>query len=299
MVFLNLNQLKSFYTAAKAGSISKAADELMVTPPAVTFQIKQFEENLGIKLLFRAGNAMRLTPSGTTVFEKVQKIFEDVKNLETFIADISKNKSSSLKIGCSETAAIAVMPGMIKIFKQIYSDIKVVIDRGTNAEMIRNLLDNKNDLLIGRYKANEKRFKMRFMGKKEILLVALKESDLLRGDTISTSELGKVPLIVPPNGSATREIVREHLKRFKITPQVVMETASTALIKRLVREGEGVAFLCRDVVDEELSRGILKVVHLVDGPLSIEYGIGYLSRNNLSRPAVAFLRLIEKARDRL
>jgi DNA-binding transcriptional LysR family regulator len=298
-MFLNLNQLRSFYTAAKAGSITRAADELMVTPAAVTFQVKQFEEHLGINLLFRAGNSMRLTPSGATVFERVQKIFEDIKNLETFIADLSKIKSGAVKIGCSETAAISVMPGLIKVFKQTYPDIKVIIDRGTNADMVSSLLDHQNELLIVRYRSKEKRFKMRHMGRKEILLVAVNESDLLPQHNISIGELSKVPLIVPLNGSATREIVRDHLKRFKVYPKVVMESSSIALIMRLVREDEGVSFLCRDVVEEELSKGILKEIHLSEGALFIEYGIGYLNRNNLSRASLAFLRLIEKSKDLL
>lgn len=298
-MFLNLNQLRSFYTAAKAGSITRAADELMVTPAAVTLQIKQFEENLGVKLLFRAGNSMRLTPSGVTVFERAQKIFEDLKHLETFIADLSKIKSGAVKIGCSETAAIYVLPRLLKIFKQAYPDIKVIIDRGTNADMVRSLLDHQNELLIVRHKANEKRFKMRYMGREEIILVAHNESALLPQANISITAFSKVPLIVPLIGSATREIVHEHLKRFQVSPKVVMESSSIALIKKLVREDEGVSFLCRETVEEELSKGILKEIHLSEGPLFIEYGIGYLNRNNLSRASLAFLRLIEKSKDRL
>ena len=266
-MFLNLNQLRSFYSAAKAGSITRAADELMVTPAAVTFQIKQLEESLGIKLLFRAGNAMRLTDSGATVFERVRKIFEDIQTLETFIADISKTKSGALKIGCSETAAIYVLPRLIKVFKQTYPDIKVVIDRGTNADMVRSLLDHQNELLIVRHKPNEKRFKMRYMGREEILLIAHNESALLPQTNISIADLSKMPLIVPLKGSATREIVHEHLKRFQVSPKVVMESSSIALIMKLVREDEGVSFLCREAVEEELSKGILKEIHLSEGPL--------------------------------
>ncbi|MBI5584296.1 MAG: LysR family transcriptional regulator [Deltaproteobacteria bacterium] len=298
-MILNLNQLRSFHAAAKTGSITRAADELLVTPAAVTLQIKQLEENLGIKLLVRSGNSMQLTDAGGRVFERARKIFEDVQNLETFLADIGRMKSGVLKIGCSETAAVYVMPRLIKIFKQTYPDIKVIIDRGTNEDMIRSLLEHKHELLIVRHRPEDKRLKMRHMGRQEILLVASQESNLLTRETIPVAELGKIPLIVPLKGSATREIVHEYLKRFQVAPQVVMESSSTALIKKLVREDEGVSFLCRDVVEEELAKGVLKEIQLREGPLFIEYGIGYLNRNNLSRASLAFLRMLEQLKDLL
>ena len=70
---LNVNQLRSFYFAAKSESITKAAEELMVTPAAITSQVKQLEENLGLRLLFRSGNAMRVTESGLAVFERIRR----------------------------------------------------------------------------------------------------------------------------------------------------------------------------------------------------------------------------------
>ena len=114
---LNVNQLRSFYAAAKSESITKAAEELLVTPAAVTSQVKQLEENLGLRLLFRSGNAMRLTESGAAVFERIRKVFDDLDDLELLIEDISKRKSGELRIGCSETAAIDVMPTLITAFQ--------------------------------------------------------------------------------------------------------------------------------------------------------------------------------------
>jgi len=298
-LFLNMNQLRSFYAAAKSGSITKAAEELLVTPAAVTLQIKQLEENTGIRLLFRAGNSMCPTDAGSAVYERVRKIFEDIHSLEIFVADISKGKSGALKIGCSETAAIYVMPRLIKAFKHAYPGITFVIDRGPNADMVKSLLDHKNELLVVRYRPNDKRLKMRYMGRKEIILIAANESALLPQDVVSTSELSEVPLIVPIKGSATREIVLDHLKRFKVSPRVVIESSSIALTKKLVREDEGISFLCRDTVEEDLSEKNIREIHLLECSPFIEYGIGYLNRNNLSQASLAFLRIIEKSKDLL
>lgn len=291
---LNVNQLRSFYFAAKSESITRAADALMVTPAAITSQVKQLEENLGLRLLFRSGNAMRLTESGLAVFEKIRKIFEEIDNLELFIAELSKGKSGELRIGCSETAALYVMPKLINTFQSHYPGIKVIIDRGTTSEIVKSVLEHKNELVIARYRPDDRRMKMRLMGRKEITLIAAYKSAHLRGDRISITDLNKVPLIAPIKGSATRDIIAEHLRRFKVSPRVVIETASIALTKQLVQQDEGVGFVYRNGLAEELPKKRLREIRLLECSPYIEYGIGYLTRKDLSEPSLAFIRMIEQ-----
>ncbi|MBN2031661.1 MAG: LysR family transcriptional regulator [Deltaproteobacteria bacterium] len=291
---LNVNQLRSFYSAAKSESITKAAEDLMVTPAAVTSQVKQLEENLGLRLLFRSGNGMRLTESGATFFENVRKIFEELDDLEMLIAEITKGKSGELKIGCSETAAVDVMPTLITAFQSQYPGIKVIVDRGTTSEMVKSVLHHRNELVVARYRPDDKRLKMRLMGRKEIALFASHKSTRLPRGKISIAELNKVPLIAPIKGSATRDIIVEHLEHFKVSPRMIIETASIALIKKLVQQDEGVGFLCRDEITEELSKKRLREIHLLECSPCIEYGIGYLTRKNLSEASLSFMKMIDK-----
>jgi DNA-binding transcriptional LysR family regulator len=293
---LNVNQLRSFYVAAKWKSITKAAEELMVTPAAVTSQVKQLEESLGLRLLFRSGNLMRVTDSGAAVFAKIRKVFEDLDHLELFIEDISKGKSGELRIGCSETAAMDVMPKLITAFQSHYPGIKVIVDRGTTSEMVKSVLDHKNELVVARYRPDDKRLKMRLMGRKEISFIAAYKSARLPRDRISIAALNKVPLIAPIKGSATREIIDEELKKFKVSPRVVIETASFALTKKLVQQDEGIGFLCRDEIGDELLKKRLREIRLLECSPSIEYGIGYLNRKNLSEASLAFIRMIDRSK---
>jgi len=292
---LNVNQLRSFYAAAKFESITKAAEELMVTPAAVTSQVKQLEENLGLRLLFRAGNAMRLTESGTVVFEKTRKVFEDLDHLELLIEDLSKKKSGELRIGCSETAAIEVMPKLITAFQSHYPGITVIVDRGTTSEMLKSILDHKNELVVARYRPDDKRLKMRLMGRKEITLVAAYKSARLPRERTSIAALNKVPVIAPIKGSAIREIIDEQLNQFNVSPRVVTETASLVLTKKLVQQDEGVGFMCRDEIADDLSKKRLREIRLLECSPYIEYGIGYLNRKNLSEASLAFIRMIDKS----
>jgi DNA-binding transcriptional LysR family regulator len=294
---LNVNQLRSFYAAAKSESITKAAEELMVTPAAVTSQVKQLEENLGLRLLFRSENAMRLTESGTVVFEKIRKVFEDLDHLEFLIEEMSKKKSGELRIGCSETAAIDVMPKLITAFQSHYPSIKVIVDRGTTSEMMKSVLDHRNELVVARYQRDDKRLKMRLMGRKEITLIAAYHSARLHRDKSSIAALNKVPLIAPIKGSAIREIIDEQLKQFRVSPRVVIETASLALTKKLVQQDEGVGFMCRDEIADDLTKMRLREIRLLECSPYIEYGIGYLTRKNLSEASLAFIKMIDRSRN--
>jgi DNA-binding transcriptional LysR family regulator len=290
---LNLNQLRYFNTVAKYKNITKAASELCVSPAAVTLQIKNFEEMTGVRLLIRSGNTMRLTDAGLKIQEKLETIFDQINMLEMFIMNIGEKKDGILKIGCSETANIYVVPFLIKAFKSAYPGIKLVVGRGNTTEMLESLLNHKNELVISRYDPDEKRVKMRYMGVKEIVLAAAKNSRLLSKDIISALELNGIPVILPTQGSATRQIVLSRLNDIGVSPNVVMESSSIPFIKDFTCSDEGVTFFCRNVIINELSDGLLKEVQLKDFSMNIEYGVSYLNRSNLSQAAQAFLKMID------
>lgn len=291
---LNVNQLRYFNSAAKFGSITKAALELCVSPAAVTLQVKNLEETTGVRLLVRSGNTMHLTDAGSKIHERVRPIFEQLENLETFILNIGDTKEGVLKIGCSETANIYVVPLLIKPFKTAYPGIKLVVDRGSSHDMVESLLNNRNELIITQYLPDDKKIKMRYMGKKDIVLVAAKESRLLTEDFVSIEALNEIPLIVPVKGSASRDIIIDRLKEIGVTPKVAMESSSIPFIKHFICGDEGVSFFCRDAVLNELSSGVLKEVQITDFKPVIEYGVAYLKRSNLSQAALAFLKMINQ-----
>ena len=117
-MILNINQLRAFHAAAKLKSITLAAQELMVTPPAISMQVKQLEEALEIKLMFRNGNSIQLTEVGHTIFKRCDRIFKQIKDMEDFLEDISTAKSGVLKIGCPQTPAKYVVPRLIAEFNK-------------------------------------------------------------------------------------------------------------------------------------------------------------------------------------
>ncbi|HQI57268.1 MAG TPA: LysR family transcriptional regulator [Syntrophorhabdaceae bacterium] len=297
-MILNMNQLRAFYIAARTGSITKAARELMVTPPAITMQVKQLEKTLNIRLLFREGNSVRLTDIGKTVYKKAERVFCEINEMENFFKDISTGKSGELKIGCPQMHAKYFMPSLIGAFKDVYPGIKIVLDQGSNAKMVKSIIDHKNELALIRNVANDKRLKIRVIGKVEVVLVTAQESVFFPSGSISISEVSEVPLIMMSEGSALREVIYDFLKKYDVLPTVSVESASRDFIKELVRQDEGVTFLEKYSTDE-FAESSLREVKILEGAPVLEFGIAYLNRRNLSPAAWSFLRLLDKPDDLL
>jgi len=296
-MILNINQLRAFHAAAKLKSITLAAQELMVTPPAISMQVKSLEETLEIRLMFRNGNSIQLTEVGHTIFKRCERIFKQIKGMEDFLEDISTAKSGVLKIGCPQTPAKYVIPRVIAEFNKTYPGIRIVLDQGTSSEMVKNILNHKNELAVVRCKQDDKKLKVKALWSEEIVLIAAPKSRNILTDEISVTQLSTIPLILPKEGSATRDVVFEYLRRFKVTPNVTLESASADLIKELVSQDDGVSFLARIAVQEDLKKKTLNSVRILEGSPTMEYGIGYLKRASLSPGAWAFLRLLDKLDD--
>lgn len=297
-MILNMNQLRSFYMAANLRSVSGAAKALMVTPPAITLQVKQLEETIGIRLLVRDGNSIRLTDAGASVFKRAEKIFQEIHEMEGFLEDMSTGKSGELRIGCPEIPLKRLMP-MIETFRKTYPGIRIIIDQGSNADMVKSIGDHRNELAVIRYRPSNSRLKIKVIWKDEVVLIASPKSVHLSAAEISVTQLSGIPLILRREGSAVREVVLEYLRKFKITPLIAMESASVALLKEFVRQDNGIGFVERDAVDEELKNGTMQTVRILEGSPAIEFGIGYRDRRDLSPPAWAFLRLLDKSADLL
>jgi len=296
-MILNIHQLRSFYQAAYHRSISKAAQDLMVTPPAVTMQIKQLEENLGLRLIYRDGHEIELTEVGQSVFQKAKNVFQDIKSLENFLEDLSTSRSGELRIGCPQSPAKFIMPRLISHFREAYPGIRIYLDLGNGSDLTKKIMNQEVDLAFVRYRLDEKRFKLKTICSVDAVLLAAKESKHCPGDEISITQLPELPLIVPKKGSGMRDVIFEYLGRHKVTPNPAMESGSVACIKGLLRGDYGVGFLENYAVRDEIRQGILKPIRILEGSPSFQLGVGYFQRKYISSAAWAFLRLLDKMDD--
>ena len=231
---LNFNQLRIFYQTARYLSCITAAKNLYITQPAVTAQLKVFEEFCNLKLFKKKGRKIHLTDEGKTLYDYASRIFEYEKEVEDAIEEMRELKRGVLRLGTTKAYARYFMPFMITSFRQAYPHIKIHLDEGSSLDMIHSLLDFKNEVaIIARAEENPNVCFIPF-SHEELVLILSPNHHLARKRVISFDDLSEEPIIMKEKGSGTRKLVNELFRQKGLIPNILMETSNTEFIKQLV-----------------------------------------------------------------
>jgi len=291
---MNLNQLRVFYEAARAGSFTSAAKKLCITQPAVTAQIKTFEDQCNLKLFKKKGRSLYLSDEGNALYECARKIFEYEKEVEDAIEEMRELKRGTLRLGTSKAYARYFMPFLISSFREAFPHIKVHLDEGSSMDILRSLAELKNEVaVIAKVEEDPNVTFLPFKRDRLILILAPTHS-LAKKKSVSAEELVHEPIIMKEMGSGTRKRVNELFSKKNVTPNVLMETSNTEFIKQLVQRGEGISFLVEEAVAVEIREKRLATVPVTGENPFLDVSIAYLKDQHLSHPAKAFVDMLEK-----
>lgn len=286
---LNLNQLRVFYYAAKNLSFTAAAGDLYITQPAVTAQIKSFEEFCSLKLFKKRGRQIYLTDQGKSLYAYAAKIFKYEKEIEHVIDDLRELKRGILSLGTTKAYARYFMPLMISTFHKNYPNIKIQLNEGSSLDMIYSLLDFKIEVAVIAKPEDSPGVDFFPFSREEMALILSRNHPLTKKKAVAFSDLATVPFIMKEKGSGTRKLVEELFEAEQCTPDILMETSNTEFIKQLVQRGEGVSFVVREAVAAELKEKKLASVPLKGPKVYLDVSIAYLKGQVLSPPAKAFV----------
>jgi DNA-binding transcriptional LysR family regulator len=290
---INLNQLRAFYQTAKCQNVSVAAEHLFVSQPAVTAQIKLFEDNCGLKLFKKKGRSLYLTDEGKAVYNYARKIFEYEKKIEDAFEQMKELKKGSLRLGSARTYARYFMPFLLTGFRDAYPQIIIHFDEGSSREMINSLTDLKNEVVIIAKAEENPNIAFIPFSREELVLILPPNHRFAKKDSISFAQLSEEPIIMKDPGSGTRRLVDELFAQNACTPNVLIEAGDAEIIKLMVQHGEGVSFLAREAVAHELQEGKLATAKLKDQDIFLDVSIAYLKNQPLSPSARVFLESLE------
>ncbi len=290
---INLNQLRAFYQVAKCQNVSLAARQLFVSQPAVTAQVKLFEESCGLKLFKKKGRSLILTDEGRTLFNHAKKVFEYEKRIEDALEQMKELKKGSLKLGSARTYARYFMPFLLTGFRDAYPHIKIHLDEGSSREMINSLIELRNEVVIVAKADEKKNIAFIPFSREELVLILPPNHHLANEDSIVFEQFSREPIIMKDKGSGTRKLVDELYSNNNVIPNILMETGDAEIIKLLVQHGEGVSFLVKEAVVSEIQEKKLVTVPLKDNSIFLDVSIAYLKNQPLSPSAQAFLNSLE------
>ena len=288
-------RLQVFHTVAKLLSFTKAADSLHMTQPAVTFQIRQLEEQFETRLFDRAHNRVTLTDAGKRVFEYAENIFEQYAEMENAIREITGDISGSLVIGASTTVAEYMLPALLGDFKQQNPDVKMRLQVNNTDGIVSMVENNTIDLGVVEGPVNNKHLQVEVCRKDQLVAVVPPNHPLASRKKVALSDVMKYPFICREVGSGTREVISEKLKAAGLERQSVsnaLELGSPEAIKGAVEAGMGVSILSSVSVNKEIELGSLVAIPLTP---KIQRNFSFVRQRNKFR-APAMEELLEFAR---
>jgi DNA-binding transcriptional LysR family regulator len=291
---INLNQLKAFYFAAREKSVTKAAEILHVTQPAVTMQIKALDEALGLKLFRKYGKRLELTEAGKVLFRYAEKIFEIVEQMEFAVKGYRELARGSLTIGTTRSFARHLMPGLLSRFQDNFPEVKVILKEESSQQIADQLLEFKCDLGIICRLPNLGKLKVIPYTKEEFCLVTSPEHKFADMGEVSYKDLKGEPVVIREKGSGSRYAILSLLRSKGVEPSVLVEAGSVEFIKEYVMKGRAISFLYKPEIEMEAKMGLLTPLQMKEGPIFVQTDIVLPPDTEPSPPAQAFLRLAEE-----
>ena len=262
-------RLQVFHTVAKLLSFTKAAEALHMTQPAVTFQVRQLEEQFNTRLFDRTHNRISLTRAGEVVQERATKIFDLYAEMDNAVRELTGEVSGSLIIGASTTIAEYMLPALLGDFKRHNPDIKLYL-QVANTESIVHMVEN-NDLDLGVVEAPvaNKNLQVEVCRTDGLVAIVPPDHPLAKRETVTIKELMGYPYICREEGSGTRDVILEYLANNGISSEdldVIMELGNPEAIKGAVEASMGISIISAATIVKELRLGTLVSIPL-DPPL--------------------------------
>ena len=288
---LNLHHLRVFFHVAKNLSYTLAAKDLYISQPAVTKQVKALEELLDLKLFVTKGSKTNLTEEGKTLFEYAKKLFDYEKEIELAVEEIKTLKRGILQLGTPKPFQF-FLSFLMDTFHKEYPSIQIEIIEGTSLSLMRDLLNNKAEIVLGA--KVEEHPKVRFIpfSREEVSFVVRPDHPLAQRKVISLEEFSEISIILKAVGAGTRKVVMDLFKEHNVTPKILLETNDSDFIKDVVQRGEAGTFLADADITEPVKEGKLVKVPIEGLEIFLEINILYLKDQPLSVPARTFLSLL-------
>jgi DNA-binding transcriptional LysR family regulator len=293
---MDLHYLWLFYKVAQNHSFSKAAEELLLSQPTISMQVKKLEAELGVNLFDRFGKNIYLSREGEFVYSYAEKIFETVKELEDLIAAQRGKIVGNIHIGASNTPGVHIIPQLLGIFKQSYPDISTHLHIRNTREILNMIITNQVDFAVigGKYDY-KKTFKAKKLLDDSVIMIASPENPLTQKDFIFAEDLIDQPLITHEPDSnlyfTAENIIKNDLK---IPFKTSMILGNISAINNAVAANLGISLVPLASAKHHLEKGMVKKISVENKVWNYPYFIVYYRDKVLNLPSKLLIKTIEE-----
>ncbi len=283
-----LHQLRIFLKITDTESITKTAEALHLTQPAVSIQMKKFQEQFDIPLLETLGRRIFVTDFGKEVAESSQKILKEVDNIKYKTLAHKGYLHGNLKVSVVSTGKY-VMPYFLSGFVNEHPGIDLTMDVTNKAKVIESLEKNQVDFAMVSVLPEQLQIEREPLMQNKLFLVGKSVPPNLK-TYLNPRHLGDLPLILREKGSATRGAMETYLRKHDIQPAKSMELTSNEAVKQAVIARLGYSIMPLIGIRNELSNGDIQIIPVRDLPITTTWNLVWLKGKQFSPIASAYLK---------
>ncbi len=294
---VNLELYKVFYTVARCGSLTKAAEELYISQPAVSQAIKQLENQLGTPLFNRLHKGMELSAQGgALIIDDVVTALKLLEGAETRLLDLKENATGTLRIGASETIFQYVLSEKIVEYHKRYPNVKIELVSDVSPKIIELIKSNGCDVgFLNLPSAPDDGIVIQdsiFL--LNDIFIAGEAFQELRGQKVSIWEIQKYPLLLMEAHTVARSSLEHYSKSHGVTLAPAVEVDSWGFMKRLVVDGMGIGCIPREYSMNKLTDGSLFEIELEPAMPARSVGLALRKNVNMTFSLRAFVNLFQR-----
>lgn len=284
---ITLRQLKIFEAVARHLSYSRAAEELHLTQPAVSMQVRQMEEAAGLPLTEQIGKKVFLTAAGGELARHARVIAEQLREAEGAIDALKGLRSGRLTIGVVSTAKYFA-PRLLVAFRLRHAEIELRLEVHNRELIVQQLADNQIDLAIMGQPPHNIATAAQAFAEHPLVIIAAPQHPLARVKRVAPKRLERETFLIREPGSGTRSAMERYFTEHAIVLQQSMEMSSNETIKQSAMANMGLAFISEHTIGLEMAMGQLVSLAVVGLPVMRQWYVVHLQDKRLSPVAAAF-----------
>ena len=290
---MELYPLKVFLAVANEKSFSRAAEKMLRTQPAISLAVQRLESDIGEKLIDRSSAPPILTDAGRIVVEYARR-FENLEaEMQNALAELRDNSAGRLIIGANESTSLYLLQH-IESYRRMYPKVKVQVRRSLSSKIPTQLQDGDLELGVISYDPDDIRLISKVIFTDHLAFVVSPQHRFAKRQTVSITELGMETFIAHNVLSPYREVVLREFQRHRVPLNMEVEMPTVETIRKLVQRNEGVAFLPRMCVEQEIEQKLLREIKVPELSVDRKIRLVYPAKRALSHAARAFLDVVKE-----
>ncbi|HEX8248072.1 MAG TPA: LysR family transcriptional regulator [Pyrinomonadaceae bacterium] len=293
---MEIRQLRAFVAIAEAKTFTAGAKRVHVTQAAISMQIRQLEDEVGLPLFTRTPRRVLMTEAGDLLLERARKILREHDAAVEEIAEIAGAEYGRLRIGsASAMFTTNQLPKILQNLKTKFPNAVVSVASGTSAALVQKIMNGESDVAFVSLPVENSNIQTELLFSDEIVAIANPKHPLAKQKVISAAALADEPLILGEQGGNTRRQIDDFFLQVGVKPNVVMELSRQSAINRMVENNMGVGIASAKTVKQSVADGKFVAWWIEGATMNWELGLARLRGGYFSPIAHEFARLCRES----